>query len=44
MKYIVTLKAENIEELRDILGLIFSQDGEQYLHDIKQESGRKQKA
>ena len=38
MKYIVTLKAENIEELRDILGLIYSNDCEQYLHDIKQES------
>jgi len=34
MKYIVTLKAGNIDELRDILGLIFSQECEHYLHDI----------
>lgn len=37
MSYLVTLKAENIEQLRDILGLIFSQDCELYLHEIKQE-------
>lgn len=38
MKYLVTLRAENIQELRDILGLIFSQDCEHYLHDVKQEN------
>ena len=41
MKYFVILKAESIEELRDILGLIFSQDCEHYLHDIKQEDDGK---
>ena len=41
MNYIVTLKAESIEQLRDILGLIFSQECEQYIHDIKQESDEK---
>jgi len=41
MKYIVKLRAENIEELRDILGLVFSQECERYLHDIKQESDEK---
>lgn len=37
MTYLVILRALNIEELRDILGLIFSQDCEHYLHEIKQE-------
>jgi hypothetical protein len=37
MKYIVLLRAENIDELRDILGLIYSNDCEHYLHEIKQE-------
>lgn len=41
MKYLVTLKAEGIEQLRDILGLIYSQDCAHYIHDIKQEENSK---
>lgn len=40
MRYLVTLKAENIQELRDILGFIFSQECQHYLHDVKQESDK----
>jgi len=37
MKYLVTLKALSIEQLRDIIGFLCAQDCLDYLHDIKQE-------
>lgn len=41
MTYKVILKANNIEELRDILGLLFSNECEHYLFDIVKESKTK---
>ena len=37
MSWIIELKANNIEELRQILGLIFSEQSEHFLSDIRRE-------
>ena len=38
MSWIVELKADNIEELRQILGLVFSEQLEHFLSDVRKEA------